>query len=78
MWSRWSTSTVAREPRRVPGADLRNLRGCNGPLYHVVSEWHVQATSSEVLQILIDPLQLTEWWPAVYLPAVESLAARRR
>lgn len=63
----WSTSAGSGEPPCIPRTDSRSLRGWSGPRYHVVSEWRVQATPAEVLQILIDPLRLTEWWPAVYL-----------
>lgn len=39
--------------------------------FHFVSQWRVQGTCGEVADIIDDPLALVEWWPSVYLSAVE-------
>ena len=35
--------------------------------YHFVSHWRVEGTCREVADILGDPMQLSRWWPSVYL-----------
>jgi hypothetical protein len=39
--------------------------------YHFVTRWRVEGTCGEVADILGDPLQLTKWWPSVYLAVNE-------
>jgi hypothetical protein len=39
--------------------------------YHFVTRWRVAGTCGEVSDILADPLDLTRWWPSVYLNAVQ-------
>lgn len=51
----------------MPRTSSTGLRKRSATRYYFVSEWHVRATLAEVMQILADPLRLTEWWPAVYL-----------
>lgn len=41
--------------------------------YVFVTHWRVKATIEEVSAILDDPLQLSRWWPSVYL-AVREVA----
>src|ERR1700687_1184319 len=40
--------------------------------FRFVTEWELVGTSSEVADVLADPLELPRWWPSVYL-AVEEL-----
>jgi hypothetical protein len=42
------------------------------PAFRFVTEWELVGTSSEVADVLADPLELTRWWPSAYL-AVEEL-----
>ena len=35
--------------------------------YHFVTRWHLQGTCDEVARVLGDPVELTRWWPSVYL-----------
>ena len=44
------------------------------PAFRFVTEWELVGTSSEVADVLADPLELPRWWPSVYL-AVEELEA---
>jgi hypothetical protein len=44
--------------------------------YRFVTRWRVEGTCGEVADILGDPLELTRWWPSVYLDAREIEAAR--
>ena len=39
--------------------------------YEFVTRWRVEATPEEVSEILRDGLDLTRWWPSVYLDARE-------
>jgi hypothetical protein len=39
--------------------------------YHFLSRWRVAGTVGEVSDVLGDPMELTRWWPAVYLDAEE-------
>jgi hypothetical protein len=39
--------------------------------YHFVTEWRVEGTCGEVADIIGDPVGLPQWWPAVYLEAVQ-------
>lgn len=39
--------------------------------YVFVTHWRVRASIAEVSAILDDPLQLSRWWPAVYLQVHE-------
>ncbi|HEY7169386.1 MAG TPA: hypothetical protein VH417_00995 [Vicinamibacterales bacterium] len=41
--------------------------------YHFISRWRVAGTVGEVSDVLGNPLELTRWWPSVYLEA-EQLA----
>ena len=43
--------------------------------YQFVSHWRVEWTCGEVADILGDPLELTRWWPSVYLDVGEIRAA---
>ena len=35
--------------------------------YHFITHWRVESTVEEVSDVLGDPLDLTRWWPSVYL-----------
>lgn len=37
------------------------------PEFHIVTEWHLQATIAEVAAILTDPDRFTDWWGDVYI-----------
>jgi Polyketide cyclase / dehydrase and lipid transport len=39
----------------------------NTSQYHFITNWQVNAKSSEVYEIISDSNRLTEWWPSVYL-----------
>jgi len=39
--------------------------------YHFISRWRVAATVGEVSDVLGNPMELTRWWPSVYLEADE-------
>jgi len=39
--------------------------------YHFISRWRVAGTVGEVSDVLGDPMELTRWWPSVYLEAEE-------
>jgi hypothetical protein len=39
--------------------------------YHFISRWRVAGTVGEVSDVLGDPMELTRWWPSVYLDAEE-------
>jgi len=39
--------------------------------YRFLSRWRIQGTCGEVADVLGDPLQLTRWWPSVYLDVRE-------
>lgn len=39
--------------------------------YHFITTWRVEASASEVKDILKDSLKLPEWWPSVYLGVTE-------
>ncbi len=39
--------------------------------YHFVSRWTVRGDCQQVYQIIDNPLDLTRWWPTVYLEAHE-------
>jgi hypothetical protein len=39
--------------------------------YHFLTHWRVRGTLTEVTDILGDVMQLTRWWPAVYLDVKE-------
>jgi hypothetical protein len=41
--------------------------------YHFLTRWRVEGTCGEVADILRDPVDLTRWWPSVYL-AVDEIA----
>ena len=43
--------------------------------YLFVTKWRVEGTCGEVADILGDPLELTRWWPSVYLNVQEIRAA---
>ena len=40
--------------------------------YHFVTDWRFEATREEVYEILSDPLDLSRWWPEVYLQVDEE------
>lgn len=35
--------------------------------YHFITQWRVQGTVKEVVDVLRDPTDLVRWWPSVYL-----------
>jgi hypothetical protein len=35
--------------------------------YHFITHWRVEATMQEVVDVLSDAVDLTRWWPSVYL-----------
>ncbi|MBZ5558735.1 MAG: polyketide cyclase [Acidobacteriia bacterium] len=39
--------------------------------YTFLSRWRIEGTCGEVADVLGDPLQLTRWWPSVYLDVRE-------
>ncbi len=39
--------------------------------YRFVTEWDVVGTAREVSDVLADPLELSRWWPSVYLAVAE-------
>jgi hypothetical protein len=39
--------------------------------YVFLSRWRIEGTCGEVADVLGDPLQLTQWWPSVYLDVRE-------
>ena len=39
--------------------------------YHFITTWRVRGTNGEVADVLRDPLDLSRWWPAVYLSVEE-------
>jgi hypothetical protein len=39
--------------------------------YAFLSRWRIEGTCGEVADVLGDPLQLTRWWPSVYLDVRE-------
>ena len=39
--------------------------------YHFTTTWKVRGTNGEVADVLRDPLDLSRWWPAVYLSVEE-------
>jgi hypothetical protein len=39
--------------------------------YHFVTRWRVAGTVGEVADVLANPVELTRWWPSVYLEAEE-------
>ena len=39
--------------------------------YHFITTWKVRGTNGEVADVLRDPLDLSRWWPAVYLSVEE-------
>jgi hypothetical protein len=39
--------------------------------YTFLSHWRIEGTCGEVADVLGDPLELTRWWPAVYLDVRE-------
>lgn len=46
----------------------------DAPEYRFVSRWSVLGTPEEIFDVLADPLELSRWWPSVYLD-VEPIAA---
>lgn len=40
--------------------------------YHFVTRWRLEGTVAQVHKVLGDPLQLTRWWPAVYLDVQQT------
>jgi len=46
----------------------------DAPEYRFVSSWSVLGTPEEVSDVLSDPLELSRWWPSVYLD-VEPIEA---
>jgi len=42
--------------------------------YAFVTRWRVEGTCGEVADVLSDPLELSRWWPSVYLQAEELRA----
>lgn len=44
------------------------------PEYAFLTHWRVKATPEEVFDVLSDPLDLTRWWPSVYLDVKELKA----
>jgi hypothetical protein len=46
--------------------------------YQFLSRWRVEGTCGEVADILVDPLGLPRWWPAVYIDAEEVQARDAR
>lgn len=39
--------------------------------YHFVTRWELPGTCEEVYDVLRDPLDLSRWWPSVYLEVQE-------
>ena len=39
--------------------------------YRFLTEWDVVGTAREVSDVLADPLELSRWWPSVYLAVAE-------
>ena len=46
----------------------RNIFNSN---YHFVTSWRIPGTVDEVNAVLREPLNLPQWWPAVYMDAKE-------
>jgi Polyketide cyclase / dehydrase and lipid transport len=49
-----------------------------GPEYRFVSRWSVLGTPEEVSDVLSDPLELSRWWPSVYLDVAPIAAGDDR
>jgi hypothetical protein len=47
-------------------------------VYEFITKWRVEGTCGEVADILGDPVQLSHWWPSVYLDAQETAPADSR
>jgi hypothetical protein len=46
--------------------------------YHFITNWRVEGTAEEVMQILADAEALKRWWPSVYLDATQRRAGDER
>ena len=50
----------------------------DAPEYQFVSGWSVLGTPEEVADVLSDPLELSRWWPSVYLDVAPIAAGDDR
>jgi Polyketide cyclase / dehydrase and lipid transport len=50
----------------------------DAPEYRFVSGWSVLGTPEEVADVLSDPLELSRWWPSVYLDVAPIAAGDDR